>query len=57
MSYWFAEPHTLVLVGAQIDLRNPRECDRPGESRKPPSPSALSSPMFLAVGTETPLSL
>jgi hypothetical protein len=36
MSYWFAEPHTLVLAGAQIDLRDPRECDRLGADRKPP---------------------
>jgi hypothetical protein len=53
MSYWFAEPHTLVLAGAQIDLCNPRECDRLGENRKPPWPRALESPMFLAVRTET----
>jgi hypothetical protein len=25
MSYWFVEPHTLVLAGAQIVLCNPRE--------------------------------
>jgi hypothetical protein len=41
MLYWFAEPHTLVLAGAQIDLRNPRECDRLRENRKPSSPSEL----------------
>ena len=28
MSYWFAKPHTLVLVRARIDLRNPRKRDR-----------------------------
>jgi len=28
MSYWFAKPHTLVLVRAHIDLRNPRKRDR-----------------------------
>jgi hypothetical protein len=57
MSYWFAEPHTLVLAGAQIDLRDPRERDRLGENRKPLSPSALYSPMFLAVRTEILLRL
>jgi hypothetical protein len=41
MSYWFAEPHTLVLRGAQIDLRNPREGDRPCGNRKPSSPRRL----------------
>jgi hypothetical protein len=40
MSDWFAEPHTLVLRGTQIDLCNPRECDRLRDNRKPPSPSA-----------------
>jgi hypothetical protein len=29
MSYWFEEPHTLVLARAGIDLRNPRKRDRP----------------------------
>ena len=29
MSYWFAKPHTLVLVvRARIDLLNPRKRDR-----------------------------
>ena len=28
MSYWFAKPHTLVLVRARIDTRNPRKRDR-----------------------------
>ena len=28
MSYWFGKPHTLVLVRARIDLRNPRKRDR-----------------------------
>jgi hypothetical protein len=50
MSYWFAEPHTLVLAGAQIDLRNPRECPRLGEYR-----SLVAQ--FLAVRTETLLRL
>jgi hypothetical protein len=31
MSYWFAEPNTLVLVGAQIDSRDSRERDRLGD--------------------------
>jgi hypothetical protein len=35
MSYWFVEPHTLVLAGAEIDRRNPREGDRLGETPKP----------------------
>jgi hypothetical protein len=30
MSYWFAEPHTLVLGGARIHLRNPLWRDRLG---------------------------
>jgi hypothetical protein len=30
MSYWFEEPHTLVLARAQIDLRNPRERESTG---------------------------
>jgi hypothetical protein len=50
MSYWFAEPHTLVLPGSQIDLCNPREGDRPGGNRKPSSPRAVESPLFLVVG-------
>jgi hypothetical protein len=29
MSYWFADPHTLVLPSAQIDFRHPPGCDRP----------------------------
>jgi hypothetical protein len=29
MSYWFAEPYTLVLACARIDLRNPRKRDQP----------------------------
>jgi hypothetical protein len=41
MSYWFAKPHTLVLRGTKIDPRNPRECDRLRDNRKPSSPSAL----------------
>jgi hypothetical protein len=28
MSYWFAKPHTLVLVRARIDLLNLRKRDR-----------------------------
>jgi hypothetical protein len=28
MSYWFGDPHTLVLVRARIDLLNPRKRDR-----------------------------
>ena len=28
MSYWFEQPHTLVLACSRIDLRNPRKRDR-----------------------------
>ena len=28
MSYWFEQPHTLVLACSPIDLRNPRKRDR-----------------------------
>ena len=28
MSYWFEEPHTLVLARARIGLRNSRKSDR-----------------------------
>jgi len=28
MSYWFAKPHTLVLVRARLDLLNLRKRDR-----------------------------
>jgi hypothetical protein len=28
MWYWFAKPHTLVLVRTRIDLLNPRKRDR-----------------------------
>ena len=28
MSYWFEDPHTLVLSRATIKLRNPRKHDR-----------------------------
>ena len=41
MSYWFEEPHTLVLARARIDLRNPQKRDRLLANQKALSLSAL----------------
>jgi hypothetical protein len=52
MSYWFEEPHTLVLPHAPMDLRNPRKRDRlRAKWEIVPAVRALA-PMAFAVITE-----
>ena len=52
MSYWFEEPHTLVLARARIDLRNPRKRDRLRAESETAFAERALAPMLLAVRTE-----
>jgi hypothetical protein len=57
MSYWFEEPHTLVLARARIDLRNPRKRDRLRAKSKAALAERAPAPMLWAVRTEMLLRL
>jgi hypothetical protein len=57
MSYWFGEPHTLVLARARIDLRNPRKRIDPRAKSEATFAERALVPMLLAVRTEMLLRL
>jgi len=56
MSYWFEQPHTLVLACSRIDLRNPRKRDRLRAESETASAERALAPMLWA-GTEMLLRL
>ena len=57
MSYWFDDPHTLVLSRASIELRNPGSMVDYAQNRQPLSPSALQRPCFCRKNRDVALAL
>jgi hypothetical protein len=57
MSYWFEDPHTLVLARAPIDLRNPRKHGRLRAKSTTAFAECAPAPMLWAVRSEMLLGL
>jgi hypothetical protein len=52
MSYWFEEPHTLVLARARVGLCNSRKSDRLRAESETASAERALAPVLSAAGTK-----